>query len=84
MRTMGPECKGRHVADQALSFSGNRVVRLGMPTQPMKRWFCTDCGDTFRAHSFERCHMCGGGRVIGPVTKARDKVLPLSNGDGPK
>ncbi len=33
----------------------------------MKKWFCTDCGDTFNDKSGNRCPMCGGGRVIGPV-----------------
>jgi rRNA maturation endonuclease Nob1 len=32
-----------------------------------RRWFCTDCSDTFRSENESRCPICGGARVIGPV-----------------
>lgn len=35
-----------------------------------KRWFCTDCEDTFRDETGERCLSCGFRRVIGPFEHA--------------
>lgn len=33
----------------------------------MKKWFCTDCDDTFNDETGERCPSCGFRRVVGPV-----------------
>jgi len=44
----------------------------------MKRWFCTDCEDTFRAETEGRCPMCYGARVIGPVAEDKEPELPVA------
>lgn len=41
----------------------------GAVREKLKKWRCTDCEDTFNAAECERCTMCGGARVIGPVAE---------------
>lgn len=44
--------------------------------QSKQQWCCTDCDDTFRSANLTRCPMCGGARVIGPVTPADRETRP--------
>lgn len=50
-----------------------------------KKWFCTDCDDSFNDETGDRCPMCGFRRVCGPfqyLTTAECREAAWTNEDG--
>lgn len=39
---------------------------IGTKMTDKKKWFCTDCDDSFNDERGERCPMCGFRRICGP------------------
>lgn len=48
----------------------------------MKKWYCTDCEDTFNDPDGERCPMCGFRRVVGPFKYANRHDIKDALRDG--